>query len=947
MTRSRIGRSGWLGLAVFAASLAWGASPAGAVGVSPRVLEAARKDPAAAAALKARLARWEASKPAGVDRAYPQFALDMAKYPRGGVAHRNLLIVLAQFPAEGSSPARVPDARSTPFYYHRLFFSDDPNDGILSLREYYRNQSHGRLILSGAVTSKWVDMPHSYRYYANGGAGLDFASYPRSAQRAAEDAMAAAYTNFGGKLGFFDNDGPDGVSSSGDDDGYIDAVLVIHPGRGSEIISSGEDPDWALWSHEAGITQFSNCDFTNLNSTPDCVPGYQLGSVKGFLYVMLGEYNDYPGDFAVGTYAHEFGHTLGLVDLYDPNAAGLGFFSLMALGNYLPYEQGKVLGSNPGGLDAWSRQYLGFDEPNVAKTPGQYKLAAVTEGGGSLKVWSNGEPGTEYYLIEYRKLNGPDADIPGDGLVIYHVNDLQTDNLGGPGNYRVSLVQADSLNPLQLEGPTNDPADFGDAADPFPGTLGKRSLTNDTQPNTRSLAGANTGIRIWNIFAGAGDNADTASFDLALSTKPELRVAGIAMTDGGGDNYPDPGETVNLTVTLRNVGLSSNAITLSLSSSDAAATVTTAASTAPAIAAGGTAATATPFVIDIGTPALLPHDVPLTLTWTDGAASGSQPLLLTIGMGSGLAEDFEPGSGGALGWSHSALSPSTNTVDEWHLSTSRAHAGTTAMKVGSTNPLGSGTNEEQTYAALEDAGLVSPAFDLPANSELVFWSWIDAETNGGTGAWDGGRVEISMNGGEWVPLAVDGGYGYVMEFNSGAALRGADVVSGSPQRWRRMVADLTPYSGSARIRFHFATDEANDPRLSSTAAQLRYYEGWYVDDVAVQARTGGGPVPRHIAFRAGPSPYRLNGPSSGSVQFRFSAPDGLPRPGQTPEIRIYDVRGREVGRTVAVANALAPSEFRAFWNPRGQGGAALGSGIYFARLDFSGTVQTTRLVLVR
>ena len=58
--------------------------------------------------------------------------------------------------------------------------------------------------------------------------------------------------------------------------------------------------------------------------------------MKGFLYVMLGEFNDFPGDFRGGHLrAHEFGHTLGLVDLYDPQAAGLGFFSLVALGNYL------------------------------------------------------------------------------------------------------------------------------------------------------------------------------------------------------------------------------------------------------------------------------------------------------------------------------------------------------------------------------------------------------------------------------------------------------------------------------------------------------------------------------------------------------------------------------------------------------------------------------------
>jgi immune inhibitor A len=922
------------------AALAMGTAPAGAVSVSPRVLEAARNSPSEAAALRERLGRYEASKAQGVDRHFPQFALDMARYPRGGVAHRNILVVLAQFPGEAGAPARAPSAASTPFYYHRLLFSEDPNDNIISLREYYKTNSHGRLVVSGSVTPKWVMMPHSYRYYANGASGLDFAGYPRSSQRVAEDAMAAAYSELGGNLGSFDNDGPDGVASSGDDDGYIDAVLVIHPGRGAEIIpqSDPEDPNWALWSHEAGITQFTGCD--GLNSGADCIPGFQLGSVKGFIYVLLGEYSDFPADYSVGTYCHEFGHTLGLVDLYDPNAAGLGFFSLMALGNYLPYEQGKVLGSNPGALDAWSRQYLGFDPPNVAAAPGQYKLAPVTEGGGSVKVWTNGEPGTEYFLVEYRKKTGPDRYLPGDGLIVYHVDDRQNDNLSGPGTYRVSLVQADSLNPLQLESPTGN---FGDAADPFPGTLGKRSITADTSPNTRSLTGADTGIRIWNIFAGSADNADTASFDLAISDEPALRVAGVTMTDGGGDGYPDTGETVDLTVTLRNAGLTSGPVAVTLTTLDPAVTVTDGSSSAAPIAGGATGTITSPFTLSIGTPASLPHDVSLTLAWNDGSSSGTQTILITIGMGSGLAEDFESG---ALGWSHAAVDPTVSTADEWHLSASRYHGGATSMKIGSTNPLGNGTNEDQTYAADEDAALVSPAFDLPATSELVFWTYVDAETNGGTGAWDGGRVEISMNGGEWVPLAIDGGYDYMVEFNSSAALRGADVLSGSQKRWRRMVADLTPYSGFARVRFRFASDQANDPRDLS-GAQLRPYEGWYVDDLLVQSRTGGGPIPRHISFRAGPNPYRLNGPSSGSVQFRFSAADGLPKPGERPVIRIYDVRGREVGRTVATANPLAPAEFQASWSPRSEGGSNLGSGIYFARVDFAGRTESARLVLVR
>ena len=140
-------------------------------------------------------------------KVFPQFALDLSKFPRDGVAHRNILVVLCQFSDE--KPASV----STPRYFHNLFFSDDPNDGLISLREYYRTQSGGRLLISGAVTGEWLTMPSSYAYYLGGIAGLG--SYPQNAQRLAEDAMRAAFEHYDSDLGFFDNDGPDGVTSSG------------------------------------------------------------------------------------------------------------------------------------------------------------------------------------------------------------------------------------------------------------------------------------------------------------------------------------------------------------------------------------------------------------------------------------------------------------------------------------------------------------------------------------------------------------------------------------------------------------------------------------------------------------------------------------------------------------------------------------------------------------
>ncbi|HET9951351.1 MAG TPA: M6 family metalloprotease domain-containing protein [Candidatus Eisenbacteria bacterium] len=927
--RAFVGALAALGAALAIAQSALAAAPA------PWLLDRARGTPQEAD-VREQIRRWSELRTRGVDQVHQEFALAPSRYPRGGVARRNILVALVQFPSDQFGTAVTPSSHSTPSYYQRIFFSDDPNDGITSVREYYREISNGRLLISGQVTSKWMNMPHSQAYYVNGSAGLDFGSYPRSAQKLAEDAMSAAYSDFGGKLGYFDNDGLDGVSGSGDDDGYIDAVCVIHPGVGGEVVSGVQAFNY-LWSHEAGVAVYSNCPGTG--GGPECLPGIPLGSVRGFLYTMTAEFNESPGDNAVGTYCHEFGHTIGLPDLYDPNAAGLGFYSLMGLGNYLPFYGEAPFGSGPGSLDAWSRQYLGFDPIVTPKAGGHYTLGPATGGGGSLRVWSHGEPGSEYFLLENRERTGVDRYLPGDGLLIYHVDDRNQDNLSGPSLYRVRVVPADSVSLNDLESSVGN---FGDDKDFWPGTLLRRSWTESTTPNSRDYDGFDTGVRLANITGGTPDFSDSVSFDLVLSTQPELRITGIAYADGG-DDHPDPSETGDLTLQLTNVGTNSNALTYTLSSLDALVTVTQSASAGGALATGASGANTTPFTVQFGAPVTLPRGVSLRLAWNDGTASGTQDFALTIGEASGLSENFESDFT-ASGWSSAAVSPSLQ--NEWHRTQVRAQGGTYAAKVGSANALGSGTNEQQTYRNNEDAALVSPGFSLPANSQLSFWSWIDSETNGGTGAWDGARVELSLAGGPWLPLALDGGYPYIIEFNAGTALNGASVIAGSSGAWRKYVADLSGYSGPARVRFRFASDDTNEPR-DQFGSLARYYEGWYVDNVAVEARQETGPAPRHVAFRAGPTPYFAGTSSSGSIHFRMSASDGLPHPGERPVIRIFDLNGRLVRAIEASPDGLVPSEFGAAWNGQNSAGSPVGAGIYFAKVELLGQTQTTRLVVVR
>jgi M6 family metalloprotease-like protein len=954
-----LNRTGIVVLALAASALV-APRPSRAAAISPHVVAAARGT-AQEALLTRNAQRYEMSRALGVDRVYSQFALDFAKYPRDGVAHRNILVVLCDFDGDAFGGAVHHSSQSTPGYYNRLFFSDDPNDGIISLREYYRINSHGRLIVSGRVTSDWLTMPHSYAYYTNGSSGLDFGSYPRSAQKVAEEAMAAAYSSFDQNLSFFDNDGPDGIPSSGDDDGYVDATIVIHPGQGAEVAPVAQEAD-LLWSHEAGISIYEDCPQP---SSPNCLPGTLLGSKRGFLYTMNGEYNYGPGDNANGTYIHEFGHTLGLADLYEfsscgnPIGTGLGVYSLMSLGNYLPLNPATAQGTRPGNLDPWSRQFLGFEHPTVVTTAGHYTLPPLSQGGGVFKIWKNGQPGTEYFLVENRIHEGSDQFLPAEGLLIYHVDDSMIDNCRDCDNLscsdppsphgRVEVVQADGFDELHDGSrPFEPPLDaFGDANDAFPGALAVRSWTQSTTPDTRDYAGADTGIRMTNIL-GAQDGADIASFDLTIALAPDILVRSVTVRDGGAGNSNgilDEAETDSLAVTLQNAGTASAGLTLTLNTSDPGITVVSGASTAPAAGAGATVASVAPLRITVGTFPSLPHPVVFTLGWNDGTTSGTETFTLSVGMASGLAADFESGLGT---WTSGPVPPAA--IDQWHVSPTRTHGGSSSMKVGSSlDPLGAGSNDAKTYADLLDAALTSPMFYLPPGQQkqLAFYSWVDAETNGGTMALDGGRVEISVRGGAWEPLGVDGGYDHQVTFDAGATLRGADVFSGSPQTWRRVVADLSAYSGPVQVRFRFSTNESNQPFDINSGQLARYYEGWYVDDVAVEARVAPGPAARVLSLRGGPNPFRMDHGFASAVSLRFSAPDGLPHPGLTAQIRIFDIRGRLVRTLDAAPDALVPGEFRASWNARTEKGLVASSGIYFAKVDILGQTQSFRLVLLR
>lgn len=180
-----------------------------------------------------------------------------------------------------------------------------------------------------------------------------------------------------------------------------------------------------------------------------------------------------------------------------------------------------------------------------------------------------------------------------------------------------------------------------------------------------------------------------------------------------------------------------------------------------------------------------------------------------------ISESFETG---APGWTHDAPA---GWVDNWHISTERANTGTSSFKCGDT-----GTGN---YANLCDARLTSPVLNsLPAFAQLSFVMQITSETSTAfpDSAYDGGMVEISVDGGAWTQITPSPSYNKTFRRSAGGGnpysgpVAGAPCFAGSIATWASYNLDLSAYEGAnVQIRFRFGSDAGANQ------------EGWYIDDV--------------------------------------------------------------------------------------------------------------------
>ncbi len=439
---------------------------------------------------------------------------------------------------------------------------------------------------------------------------------------------------------------------------------------------------------------------------------------------------------------------------------------------------------------------------------------------------------------------------------------------------------------------------------------------NGNCPDGHALAFA---LDIRDDGAGAWNGAFSYPVDA-----PTLAIASLDVddsADGDGDGCLEPGESALVTIRLANGGhRDASTVATTLVTGGWGLEVTQPHAGVALLPIDGEAALVPAFEVAVDANAPCPGMVacPLQISADWDLAI---ELTASIGIG-GLADDMEAGQGA---WTHEIVTQGFQ--DQWHLSTTRNHTagGGTSWKFGDT--------AAGDYANLADGALVTEAVEIAEHTRLTFWHWMEAEVSAAYPGrcYDGGRVEMSIDGGAWAPITPDGGYPYLIRAGGTPGPFPADtpVFSGAHD-WRAETFTIEGSSGLARFRFRFGSDGA-DTR-----------EGWYVDDVRVQswseASASGEPAHplalRPVLYANRPNPFT---PST-SIAFE------LPRRGHV-RLTVMDLEGRVV-RTL-VDGTLPAGPHAVVWNGVDAAGQILPAGIYFYCLDSGEGRLAGRMTLVR
>lgn len=389
---------------------------------------------------------------------------------------------------------------------------------------------------------------------------------------------------------------------------------------------------------------------------------------------------------------------------------------------------------------------------------------------------------------------------------------------------------------------------------------------------------------------------------------PLLYFVGMTIDNDNGE--ADPGDTVDVFITLKNFGAQeANAVTAVLESDNPYISIEDSVAYYGVIPSQDSMESTDSYRFSISSSSPVPHFAVLHLRIsTENGQETFDSFTLSVSGSPGFIDHMEKGRNG---WLHCGFTP--NYKDEWHQSYKRDHT------VGGSISWKCGDPGEGPYCSGQNSFLMTPWIKLESGYVLSFWHWCDIEP-----WYDGGIVEMDTGAG-WFQISPVGGYPYIID---SPFPTGTPCFSGTHD-WEKVVFDLGDYSGKARFRFHFASDGG----LTQ--------EGWYIDDLTVNGGVGveedvaamNTQLPLKLVF-SGPNPFA----SLVAIEYALSKKDKI-------QISIYDAMGRSV-RTI-VDGLVSPGHYKAYWDGRDNNGGQVGNGIYFWRFETKENAQTQKIILLK
>jgi M6 family metalloprotease-like protein len=426
--------------------------------------------------------------------------------PRSGVL--TIVVIPTLF---ADSPAPTITAEDL----QRTLFDGPAPFGTLS--EAFREFSAGGLRVRGTVLP-WMrsSLTLSQVLGSDQGFGGDsrLGEFVRDAFVAADPAV---------DFGQFDNNGPDAVPNTADDNGFVDAAIVLYPDRALPCGGTGPWPAlsaFGAWFPSDPVWRSNDARMT----------GGQV-SVSGWV---VGSASACAGDGILNSaiLAHELGHTMGLPDLYDARGSIFpqdrrwvaGCWDLMGAGAWGCGDGSAFATANrPVHPGAWSKEQMGWLNATDVIGPvrdREFVLRSAGTWNDALRIVVGPN---EKYLIEYRERESFDADLAESGVLVWHIDASRTTRPCAtcPPIYQVMLKEADGNQALVRTAAQG--GNRGEAGDVF-GRPGFTRFSAATTSRATLHTGAPTTLTIHSIVIDPASHAAR----LRLTTDPTPEIASTA-----------------------------------------------------------------------------------------------------------------------------------------------------------------------------------------------------------------------------------------------------------------------------------------------------------------------------------------------------------------------------------------------------------------------------------